>query len=84
MDFFLLVANLVLIAGIIYFAFFKDKKAQKPQKNEVTNSILELKNIGELSVFRIYSKEIVTSTSNAFDDDFFGKILNYQFFFLIL
>ena len=77
MDFFLLIANVILIAGIVYFAFFKDKKSEKPQKNEVTNSLLELKNIGELSVFRIYSKEIVTSTSKAFDDDFLGKILNF-------
>ena len=77
MDFFLLIANVILISGIIYFAFFKDKKSEKPQKSEVTNSILELKNIGELSVFRIYSKEIVTSTSKAFDDDFLGKILNF-------
>ena len=77
MDFLLLFMNFLLLCGIIYIAFIKGKKTSKEPKSEVTTGILGLKSIGELSVFRIYSKEIVTSTSKAFDDDFLGKILNF-------
>ena len=77
MEFLLLFMNFLLLCGIVYIAFIKGKKTSNEPKTEVTTGILGLKSIGELSVFRIYSKEIVTSTSKAFEEDFFGKILNF-------
>ena len=71
-------ANLILaiLLAILAFAFYRSNKALKKAKDEsqnvsVSTEISQLKSIGELSVFQVYSKEIVTKTDHAFGN--FGK-----------
>ena len=71
-------ANLILVIllAILAFAFYRSNKALKKAKDEsqnvsVSTEISQLKSIGELSVFQVYSKEIVTKTDHAFGN--FGK-----------
>lgn len=74
MEFFLIATNLLLISGLIYL-FFKEKKRSKKPKIETWSDITKLKSIGELSVFKIYSKEIVTKKDdaiNGFCNSIFG------------
>lgn len=54
----ILVITLILLLAWVVFLLFKQKK--EPQKADIQTDITTLKSIGELSVFRIYSKEIVT------------------------
>ena len=71
-------ANLILaiLLAILAFAFYRSNKALKKAKDDsenvsVSTEISQLKSIGELSVFQVYSKEIVTKTDHAFGN--FGK-----------
>ena len=71
-------ANLILVIllAILAFAFYRSNKALKKAKDGIENvsvstEISQLKSIGELSVFQVYSKEIVTKTDHAFGN--FGK-----------
>ena len=58
-------ANLILaiLLAILAFAFYRSNKALKKAKDDsenvsVSTEISQLKSIGELSVFQVYSKEI--------------------------
>ncbi|MBR8462948.1 DUF4230 domain-containing protein [Campylobacter sp. faydin G-105] len=69
--------NLIL-AGLLIVLFFvvyrlnrAVKKSQIATNTSITTEIEQIKNIGELSVFQVYSKEIVTKTDHAFGN--FGK-----------
>ncbi|WP_107788256.1 DUF4230 domain-containing protein [Campylobacter concisus] len=71
-------ANLILaiLLAVLAFAFYRSNKALKKAKDDsenlsVSTEISQLKSIGELSVFQVYSKEIVTKTDHAFGN--FGK-----------
>ena len=69
------IANLILT--ILLFAacisiFIINKRAKKNTLSvHIESKISQLKSIGELSVFQVYSKEIVTKTDHAFGS--FGK-----------
>ncbi|MGH1600739.1 DUF4230 domain-containing protein [Campylobacter majalis] len=65
----------LVLLGVVY-ALFKANKELKNIKNNsekisMISQIEQLKSIGELSVFQVYSKEIVTKTDHAFGN--FGK-----------
>lgn len=67
---------LAILFAVLIFAFYKANRALKKAKDEsqnlsVSTEISQLKSIGELSVFQVYSKEIVTKTDHAFGN--FGK-----------
>lgn len=70
-----LLVSLLLVLAVVYLAFkiFKNINIAKkePPKAEISVNIEQLKSIGELSVFQVYSKEIVTKTDHAFGN--FGK-----------
>ncbi|WP_169778676.1 DUF4230 domain-containing protein [Campylobacter curvus] len=68
----LILAILLLVCMVAIFKFSKAlKEAQKPVATSITTDIEQIKSIGELSVFQVYSKEIVTKTDHAFGN--FGK-----------
>ena len=68
----LILAILLLVCVVAIFKFNKAlKEAQKPAATSITTDIEQIKSIGELSVFQVYSKEIVTKTDHAFGN--FGK-----------
>ena len=68
----LILAILLAICVFTIFRFNKAlKTAQKPAATQISTEISQLKSIGELSVFQVYSKEIVTKTDHAFGS--FGK-----------
>ena len=68
----LILAILLAICVFTIFRFNKAlKTAQKPATTQISTEISQLKSIGELSVFQVYSKEIVTKTDHAFGN--FGK-----------
>ena len=74
MEIFLTATNLLLISGLLYL-FFKEKNRTKEPKVTTWSDITKLKSIGELSVFKIYSKEIVTKKDdaiNGFWNNIFG------------
>ncbi len=66
---------LAILLAICVFTIFRFNKAlktaQKPATTQISTEISQLKSIGELSVFQVYSKEIVTKTDHAFGN--FGK-----------
>ena len=66
---------LAILLAICVFTIFRFNKAlktaQKPATTQISTEISQLKSIGELSVFQVYSKEIVTKTDHAFGT--FGK-----------
>lgn len=71
---YVIVALLVLVLivfGVIYKVNKQASKASKEIKSDITSEISQIKSIGELSVFQVYSKEIVTKTDHAFGS--FGK-----------
>lgn len=71
------ILNLIVLAlaGMVAFLTFRLSKLNKDKQStyttEVVNSIEQLRSIGELSVFQVYSKEIVTKTDHALGG--FGK-----------
>ncbi|MFC2491785.1 MAG: DUF4230 domain-containing protein [Campylobacter curvus] len=68
----LILVILLLVCVVAIFKFNKAlKEAQKPIATSITTDIEQIKSIGELSVFQVYSKEIVTKTDHAFGN--FGK-----------
>ena len=66
---------LAILLAVCVFTIFRFSKAlktaQKPATTQISTEISQLKSIGELSVFQVYSKEIVTKTDHAFNS--FGK-----------
>ncbi|MFL1706303.1 DUF4230 domain-containing protein [Campylobacter sp. MOP7] len=71
---YVIVALLILVLivfGVIYKVNKQASKASKEIKSDITSEISQIKSIGELSVFQVYSKEIVTKTDHAFGS--FGK-----------
>lgn len=67
---------LVILLLVSVFFMLKFLKALKKLNNEsgktsILSDISQIKSIGELSVFQIYSKEIITKTDHAFGN--FGK-----------
>ncbi|CZE48209.1 DUF4230 domain-containing protein [Campylobacter geochelonis] len=59
----ILVAILVILLCVVIFMLYRQNSAlseAKGAKTQITTDITKLRNIGELSVFQIYSKEIVT------------------------
>lgn len=71
---YVIVALLVLVLivfGVIYKINKQASKVSKEIKSDITSEISQIKSIGELSVFQVYSKEIVTKTDHAFGS--FGK-----------
>ncbi|MDL0089430.1 DUF4230 domain-containing protein [Campylobacter gastrosuis] len=73
-DFLILLLVILLVAAV--FVIFRTKNELNKHKKESenfshVNQIEQLKSIGELSVFQVYSKEIVTKTDHAFGN--FGK-----------
>ena len=64
MENFAFLLNLVIFC-ILVFMFFKMRKSgEQAGKPQIATDITRLKSIGELSVFKIYSKEIVTRKQN--------------------
>lgn len=65
---------LAFVAIIVFFTFrimqFKSLSAKK-STTHISSSIEQLRSIGELSVFQVYSKEIITKTDHALGG--FGK-----------
>lgn len=66
-----LLVLLVASFGVIYYMSRNFKASKKERPAEITTEISQLRSIGELSVFQVYSKEIVTKTDHAFGS--FGK-----------
>ena len=66
----LVVFIIFIVLCLAVFVLFKQnkrlKKGKKEAKTEITTDITKLKSVGELSVFKIYSKEIVTRKDSAF------------------
>ncbi|MGP1484566.1 MAG: DUF4230 domain-containing protein [Campylobacter sp.] len=63
---------LLIVSIFIIFKFNKNLKIIKSNtKTQIQGEILQIKNIGELCVFQVYSKEIVTKTDHVFGN--FGK-----------
>ncbi|MBE3610552.1 DUF4230 domain-containing protein [Campylobacter californiensis] len=67
---------LVILSAFLIFAVYRlSRELRKFQKKNseisVVTDIEQIKSIGELSVFQVYSKEIVTKTDHAFGN--FGK-----------
>ncbi|QKG29413.1 putative DUF4230 domain protein [Campylobacter sp. RM16187] len=61
----------LLVVVFMLFKIVKISGSNRTSKASISNEILQLKSIGELSVFQVYSKEIVTKTDHAFGS--FGK-----------
>ncbi|QCD52473.1 putative protein (DUF4230 domain) [Campylobacter sp. RM16192] len=61
----------LLVVVFMLFKIVKISSSNRSSKSSISNEILQLKSIGELSVFQVYSKEIVTKTDHAFGS--FGK-----------
>ncbi len=61
----------LLVVVFMLFKIVKISSSNRASKASISNEILQLKSIGELSVFQVYSKEIVTKTDHAFGS--FGK-----------
>ncbi|OPA72711.1 hypothetical protein BB381_04845 [Campylobacter pinnipediorum subsp. caledonicus] len=69
---FVLIILLLVCVFIVYKTNLQLQKAKNNEsKVEAVLKIEQLKSIGELSVFQVYSKEIVTKTDHAFGN--FGK-----------
>lgn len=66
----LAVIGVLLLATLVLQVFFFFKK-QKPPQVQISSSIENMRSIGELSVFRVLMKEIVTETDHSWGD--FGK-----------
>lgn len=68
MDFLTLV--IILVLGIVIFILFKQnkklKKVNEKPSVDISTEIIKLKSVGELNVFKIYSKEIVTKKNSPF------------------
>ncbi|MSN97055.1 DUF4230 domain-containing protein [Campylobacter sp. FMV-PI01] len=63
------------LLAVIFVLLRQNKKLNSSPSTEISTSITKLKSIGELSVFKIYSKEIVTKKDSAiggFWDKIFG------------
>ncbi|MGG7073425.1 DUF4230 domain-containing protein [Campylobacter sp. 9BO] len=68
----LILAVLLLVAVVFVWRANKALKDKKDSsETSIVSDISQLKSIGELSVFQVYSKEIVTKTDHAFGN--FGK-----------
>ena len=67
----LILAAFLLVVTVMLFKVVKNTSEKKFDKTSISTEISQLKSIGELSVFQVYSKEIVTKTDHAFGN--FGK-----------
>ncbi|MGG7048192.1 MULTISPECIES: DUF4230 domain-containing protein [unclassified Campylobacter] len=68
----LILAILLLVSFVFIYRANKALKDKKDSsETSMVSDISQLKSIGELSVFQIYSKEIITKTDHAFGN--FGK-----------
>lgn len=56
---------ILVLFGVIFALFRQNLKLKNPKKADIKSDITQMRNIGELSVFRIYSKEIVTRKDDA-------------------
>lgn len=81
MEFFLLLVIAVL-GAVVYFMQKQNKKLknkkEESQKPDISSDIINFKNIGELSVFKINSKEIVTCENDVMSGiwkNLFGKLM---------
>ncbi|MCR4942694.1 MAG: DUF4230 domain-containing protein [Campylobacter sp.] len=63
----------IVLVCALYFIYKmnKDLKQKSAAQASITSDISQIRSIGELSVFQVYSKEIVTKTDHAFGN--FGK-----------
>ncbi|NLY03334.1 MAG: DUF4230 domain-containing protein [Campylobacter sp.] len=74
----ILVAFLAVVAVLLFKQNRELKKDKKIPKTEVVSEITKLKSIGELSVFKIYSKEIVTRKDSPITSQFWNKLLGWS------
>lgn len=77
-----LTAILVLVLGLLSFLLYRQNRAlrktkQKP-KTTTRTEITKLKSIGELSVFKIYSKEIVTRKDSPIESRLWNSLLGWS------
>lgn len=63
---FVLVVILLVLLFIVLFRQYKSLKIEE-KSTQSFGDIMQLKSIGELSVFQIFSKEIVTKKDSAFN-----------------
>ncbi|MDA3046935.1 DUF4230 domain-containing protein [Campylobacter sp. VBCF_06 NA8] len=69
------ILNFLIFVILVYMFLRMKKSGANAPKTEISTDITRLKSIGELSVFKIYSKEIVTRKENV-ADGFFGSLVS--------
>lgn len=77
-----LVTILILVLAVFSFFLYRQnrtlKKAKEKPKTQTRTEITKLKSIGELSVFKIYSKEIVTRKDSPIESKLWNTLLGWS------
>ncbi|QKF64802.1 DUF4230 domain-containing protein [Campylobacter corcagiensis] len=77
-----LVTILILVLVVVSFLLYRQnlalKKAKEKPKINTRTEITKLKSIGELSVFKIYSKEIVTRKDSPIESKLWNTLLGWS------
>lgn len=68
----ILLSLIVILLVFVIIKQFKNSSKIEEKDIHISNDITQLKSIGELSVFQVFSKEIVTKKDSAFNG--FGKV----------
>lgn len=68
----ILLSLIVILLVFVIIKQFKNSSKIEEKDIHISNDITQLKSIGELSVFQVFSKEIVTKKDSAFTE--FGKV----------
>lgn len=63
----ILLGLIVVLLIFIIIKQFKNSSKTEEKDIHISNDITQLKSIGELSVFQVFSKEIVTKKDSAFN-----------------
>lgn len=68
----ILLSLIVILLVFVIIKQFKNSSKIEEKDIHISNDITQLKSIGELSVFQVFSKEIVTKKDSALTE--FGKV----------
>ena len=63
----ILLSLIVILLVFVIIKQFKNSSKIEEKDIHISNDITQLKSIGELSVFQVFSKEIVTKKDSAFN-----------------
>ncbi|MDH3982294.1 MAG: hypothetical protein OES84_05260 [Kiritimatiellaceae bacterium] len=65
---FLIGMGVMLVLAVAFWIFLKVKKNKPAQEIRIFSSIEQLKAIGQLSVYKVLTKEIVTETDHTWGE----------------